>query len=321
MNMMNSSIKRPADESRERGLEQLRRSCTPFIQYLTEEGVVEIMLNPDGKLFVEKLGEGIKHVGFVTPVQAIALMTTIAGLINEIVDRQNPILECEFPLDNSRFEGLIPPVVQNPTFALRLKASKIFTLAEYVEKGIMTPEQEAVIKQAILDHKNILICGGTGSGKTTLTNAVIHQISETHPTDRLVIIEDTGELQCSADNYVTLRATIDVSMLTLLKATMRLRPDRILVGEVRGGEALSLLKAWNTGHPGGVATVHANGPEAGLIRMASLIQEATPAPMDRLIAEAVNIVVFIQKTQNGRKVSAVVEVMDYVDGKYVLKNL
>jgi type IV secretion system protein VirB11 len=170
-------------------------------------------------------------------------------------------------------------------------------------------------------HQNILVVGGTGSGKTTLTNAIIDYTAIAWPNERLVIIEDTAEIQSRSKNSVILRATDTVDMLRLLKATMRLRPTRILVGEVRGAEALSLIKAWNTGHPGGVATIHANSAEAALSRMESLVAEATAAPMQKVIAEAVHVIVSIAKTAQGRKVQDVLRVEGYDQHRYRLQSI
>lgn len=297
------------DERADRGQSRLRRSLGPQIcGFLEEPTVVEVMLNPDGSLWVERQGAAMERVGELPITSAEALIMTVAGILNTTVTRENPILECELPLDGSRFEALMPPVVTRPTFTIRRKAGRVFTLAEYVDNGIMTAGQRAAIERAIRERNNILVVGGTGTGKTTLTNAIIAGISEIDPQSRLVIIEDTNELQCSAPNAVQLRAVDQVDMLRLLKATMRLRPDRILVGEVRGPEALSLLKAWNTGHPGGVATVHANNALAGLQRMESLCSEAAATPRQQEIATAVNLVVSIGKTSKGRRVREVLKV-------------
>jgi type IV secretion system protein VirB11 len=153
-----------------------------------------------------------------------------------------------------------------------------------------------------------LVAGGTGTGKTTLTNAILDYLAQSWPHERPIVIEDTAEIQCKAENVVILRAVDGVDMLRLLKASMRLRPTRIIVGEVRGPEALALIKAWNTGHPGGVATVHANDARAALVRLESLIAEATFAPMQKVIAEAVNVIVSIAKTSAGRRVQEVLRV-------------
>jgi type IV secretion system protein VirB11 len=192
------------------------------------------------------------------PATAESFIATVASTLRSSVTRESPILECELPLDGSRFEALIPPVVSAPVFTIRRKASAVFPLDEYEQQRIMTARQRRAIETAVALRHNILVVGGTGTGKTTLANGIIDHIVRASPGHRLVIIEDTPEIQCAAKNAVVMRATDTVDMQRLLKATMRLRPDRIIVGEVRGGEALSLLKAWNTGHPGGVCTVHAN---------------------------------------------------------------
>src|SRR5262249_30355730 len=160
-------------------------------------------------------------------------------------------------------------------------ATRIFTLADYADAGTITSRQRDLIREAALNRKNILVVGGTGSGKTTLVNAIIHLISQEMPGERLLILEDTAEIQCSAPNHVFKRTTDVIDLRRLLRSTMRYRPDRIFVGEVRGGECLDLLKAWNTGHPGGVATVHANGARGGLTRLENLVAEVTTAPLQK----------------------------------------
>jgi P-type conjugative transfer ATPase TrbB len=299
--------------------EKLRRELGPTIcALLIEPDVVEIMLNADGRLWVERLGHEMECFGEMPPHQAEAMMATIASTLKTTLTRENPVLECELPLDGSRFEGLIPPVVSAPVFAIRRKALSIYTLDRYVQDAIMSPAQRACICAAVDAHENILVVGGTGSGKTTLTNAIIDYMANAWPSERLVIIEDTAEIQSRSKNSVILRATDTVDMLRLLKATMRLRPTRILVGEVRGAEALSLIKAWNTGHPGGVATIHANSAQAALTRLESLVAEATHAPMHNVIAEAVNVIVSIVKTATGRRVQDVLRVQGYQGNRYVI---
>lgn len=318
-----SNVRQFETEHERRIHEKLKRELGPLIcELLEDKRVVEIMLNPDGKIWVERQGEKMQHVGDMRASQAMSMMGTIASYLDTAVTIDRPILECELPMDGSRFEGLVPPVVSAPTFTIRKKAIQVFTLDDYVTRGIMTPEQRDAIQKAVAERKNILVVGGTGSGKTTLTNAIIDHMAKVSPDDRIVIIEDTGELQCSAKNAVILRAVDHVDMNRLLKATMRLRPDRILVGEVRDGSALSLLKAWNTGHPGGAATVHANSSEAGLIRLEQLIAEATQAPMPALIAEAVDVIVFITKEgPSGRIIKEVVSVTGHDENSYKTQHI
>ena len=318
-------------DSQKRLIEKLKREMGQIcLNALENQNVIEIMLNSDGTLWVEEIGEPIQQVGVLEETKAKALLGTIASYLNTTITAQNPIIECELPIDGSRFEGLLPPIVSRPTFSIRKKASKIFSLEDYYHQKIVTKEQYQLIKQAIynpndqrVSKKNILIVGGTGSGKTTLANAIIDGIVKQTPKDRVVIIEDTAEIQCSAKNNVILRTSNEITMLTLLRATMRLRPDRILVGEVRGAEALDLLKSWNTGHSGGIATVHANSARAGLIRLEQLIAEATHAPMQTLISEAINIIIFITKTSKGRMVKEVIEVTGYDKSKedYIIKEV
>ncbi|WP_197536833.1 P-type conjugative transfer ATPase TrbB [Maridesulfovibrio hydrothermalis] len=279
---------------------------------LEDKRVLEIMVNPDGKLWIERLGEEMFAVGHISSDQTAIIISLVASALDTTVTKESPIVEGElpktYPLSGSRFEGVFPPVVEEPSFTIRKKASQVFSLEEYVETGIMTAEVMASIKAAVSQKKNIVVIGGTGSGKTTLVNAIIKSIAELTPADRLVIIEDTSELQSHSPNTIILRSSDHTSIQTLVRATMRLRPDRILVGEVRGGEALELIKSWNTGHPGGVATVHADSAAKGLQRIGDLISEASTSPMPHLIGSAVDFLIFIKRTKTGRTVSEIATV-------------
>ncbi|OIQ71540.1 type IV secretion system protein VirB11 [mine drainage metagenome] len=214
------------------------------------------------------------RVASIEPVRALTIVNTVAAMLDTVVTPDRPILECELPLDGSRFEALIPPLVERASFALRKKAALVFTLDDYVAKGIMTLGQCQAVEEAVADRRNILVSGGTGTGKTTLANAILDAVARVSRDHRIVVIEDTRELQVNAENVVFLRTSDNTDMTRLLRATMCLRPDRIVVGEVRDGSALALLKAWNTGHPSGVGTVHANDASAALIQVGRLIQEA-----------------------------------------------
>ena len=322
---------------------KLRRELGDSILILLNDDAVEdIVLNPDGALWAKQMGSGFRRVGQMSGSQAVCAMNTIASMRSMVLNYERPVLETELPIDGSRFEGLIPPVVRHPVFAIRRRPRKIFTLAQYCDAGILTNRADPlnrlrrrenfadqlagshadVIRAAIAARKNILTAGSTGSGKTTFTNAILDGIAEISPHDRVISIEDTTELQCSVANYVDLRAVGTVTMLDCLRACMRLKPSRIVVGEVRGAEAHTMLKAWNTGHPGGAATVHANDALSGLIRLESLVAEATSAPQQQLIAEAVDLVVFIDEEASlsaGRKVREVALVNGYRDGRYQLE--
>lgn len=219
----------PREEHNRRIIQKLTIELgAEVISRLSDPDVIEIMLNPDGGLWEERFGEPMKRFGMMRASKAESAMATIASSLHTQITAQNPILECELPIDGSRFEGMIPPAVSGPSFTIRKKALRVFSLEEYVEKGALSPAQFSIIDEAVTSRKNILVVGGTGSGKTTLSNAIIKHITEKSPEDRLVIIEDTGEIQCSAENYVTMRAVDNVDMTRLLKATMRMRPDRII---------------------------------------------------------------------------------------------
>ena len=303
-------------------MENLKAAFGPNLRDLMDDvGIVEIMLNPDGKVWIDRLGSGRQNTGLtISESNASQIIYLVSSFAKTPCTPENPIVSAELP-DGSRFQGMMPPIVVAPTFTIRKKAIRIFTLQDYVSDGILSEEQKAVIISSAKAKKNILIAGGTGSGKTTLVNAVLKEIADTG--DRLILIEDTVELQCSAEDMVPMRTRKNVSMNDLLRSTMRLRPDRIVVGEVRGPEALSLLKAWNTGHPGGCATIHANSAVGGLTRLEQLIKENPGIidPQRELIAEAVNLVVFIERFGVGRRVKEIIEVEGYENNKYMVKQI
>ncbi|WP_081576703.1 P-type conjugative transfer ATPase TrbB [Acidithiobacillus thiooxidans] len=300
-----------------RRVEQMRRILGPDIAALFDDtGVVEIMANPDGQVFVERLGLGISLLGEIDASRVQSLLGLMADYLHTTVSRDRPIVEGAMPIEflRSRFAGAIPPMVEGASFSIRLPARSVYTLDQYVEAGIITAAQLDTLSDAVLFRKNILVSGGAGSGKTTLANALIDRISKLSDIGtRIVIIEDTRELQCTAPNVVQFLTDDEagIDMTRLLKLTLRYRPDRILVGEVRDKAALALLKAWNTGHPGGIATLHANNPEAALLRLDQLCQEAGVPAQQTLIHEAVDIVLQIARDSNhpaGRRISAILDV-------------
>lgn len=309
---------------KERAKKKLARDMGPLLMAaLNDSRTVEIMVNADGKVWRERLGEKMECIGALRTGQAEAIIKTVAGYHGKEVTRGKPLLEGELPLDGSRFAGQLPPVVPAPTLAIRKKAVAIFSLAEYVTAGIMSERHHDALQKAVADHRNILVIGGTGSGKTTLVNALINEMVVCDPGERIFIIEDTDEIQCAAENFVQYHTSPEVPMTALVRTTLRMRPDRILVGEVRGAEALDLLDAWNTGHPGGAATLHANSAAAGLARLRSLItrHDSAPAEIEPLIGEAVQVVVHIARTPEGRRVEEILAVSGYDAGRYLTKSL
>jgi len=294
--------------------------------------VVEIMVNPDGALRLDRLGEGRSETGVrIAPEQVERIVRLVASHTRAEVHAEHPIISAELPPHvegraGERFEGVLPPVSPAPCFAIRKPATKLHTLDDYVVDGLMSAIQANALRAAVTRRDNILVAGGTSSGKTTLANALLAAMAEERSGQdaRVILIEDTRELQCPLPDTVALRTRPPhVSMAQLVRSTMRLRPDRIIVGEVRGPEALDMLKAWNTGHPGGIATVHANSGQAALYRVEQLCQEAVVTVPRQLIAEANDLVVFIAGRGTDRRVSTIARVagLDPDTGAYTLADL
>ncbi len=286
---------------------------------LVDPLVVEIMVNPDGALRFDKLGEGCRDSGVrLEATQVERIVRLVASMTHGEVHAERPIISAELPSAGERFEGLLPPVTPAPCFAIRKPASRIYGLDDYVRDRLLTPDLADLLRDCVARRLNILIAGGTSSGKTTLANALLAELAATD--ERVILIEDTRELQCAAPDTVALRTRLPhVSMSDLVRSTLRLRPDRIIVGEVRGPEALDMLKAWNTGHPGGIATVHANSASAALSRIEQLVQEAVVNVPRRLIAEAIDLVVFIAGRGLDRRIETVAALTGVEpDGEYFL---
>ena len=310
-------------EAKSRGARMLRTALGPSIAgWLDDAAVIEVMLNPDGRLWVDRLGEGISDTGMTLgAADGERIVRLVAHHVGIEVHARSPRVSAELPEGGERFEGLLPPVVAGPAFAIRKPAVAVFTLDDYVADGILTRLQASALQIAVADKANILVAGGTGTGKTTLTNALLAEIAKTD--DRVVLIEDTRELQCSAPNLVAMRTKDGVASLSdLVRSSLRLRPDRIPIGEVRGAEALDLLKAWGTGHPGGVGTIHAGTAIGALRRMEQLIQEAVVTVPRALIAETIDFVAVLVRDGHGRRLSELARVDGLnAAGEYALRQL
>ena len=266
--------------------------------YLQQNDVKEIMLNPDGHLWVETMKKGKFSTGHVyTAAQTRRIIFIIASINHKNINKKNPVISGSLHQYRARFQGWLPPITAQPTFCIRKQTTQMISLEQWVAQGSLTNQQSTFLKKAVRDKKNIIICGGTGSGKTTLTNTLLQLIGETN--DRIIVIEDTAELYIHAKDHVSLLTTHGLSMRNCLAGTLRMRPDRIIIGEVRDGAALDLLKAWNTGHNGGIATLHANSPSGALQRLEDLSMEASAHKPYRLIAEVVHFVIYIKRTSKG----------------------
>lgn len=302
----------------------LRELGNTVVRALADDDVTEVMLNPDGELWIDSHSRGLTRAGAtMDPAQAESLLSTVAGLLDRVVNEHHPILEAELPLDGSRIEGLLPPIVPAPVFAIRKRAVTVYTFDQYIGGGLLSEDQADTLRAAIVDRQNIVVSGGPGSGKTTFANAIIREMEWlASRTERLVIIEDTYELRCQSPNHVTLHTTEAVTLRELVRAAIRLRPDRIIIGEVRDEEALDLLKAWNTGNPGGCATVHANSARDALDRLDHLAQEAGVPTQAALVASTVDLVVHMERNGSERRAHQLVSIQGYDPGSgYALESV
>ena len=302
----------------------LTRALGPAIaEALAAPDVVEALVNADGCVWLDIVGRGLERTEHRLSASdretAIRILAHEAG---ETVSEDRPALATILPDSAARIQAVLPPLVEAPILSIRKRPAIIYTLADYVRSGIATAAQAAMLADAVKAKNNIVVAGGTGSGKTTLLNALLAE--EPFRASRVLILEDTAELQCSSPNCVQLltkRTEPKVTMRDLVQMTLRLRPDRIVVGEVRDGAALEVLKAWNTGHPGGLLTLHANSATDALSRLEDLAMEATPSPPKRLIAATVDLVVFIARTNDGRAISEITRVNGAHGEGYIIEKL
>lgn len=328
MIIKSNNMAQPINETQLRLYEKLHRDLGgEIISLLQNKDLNEIMLNPDGELWVDSALAGLVRISSIKPTQAISIIHTVAGIHSLIVSQQNPKLEAGLPffksMQGERFSAQIPPIVANPSFCIRKKSNMAFNLDDYVRSGRLAMKQQMVIKKLIYQRKNILVCGGPGSGKTTFTNTLINEAVTVDQKQRFVILEDTPELQCDAANKVSMLTSDRVSMTGLIHAAMRMRPDRILMGEIRGGEALDLLKAWNTGCPGGICTIHANNARDAIQRLLDLAMEANLAsPPITLTKHTVDAIVSVTRNNNKKGyIEEILAIKEYSNEKFTFEKL
>lgn len=269
-------------------------------KYLDDNQVTDIMLNSDGQIWLDTFEGQIPTSDKLSWQQAEQIIRIASGIKGQYFDLTKPSVATELIIGGARFQGVMPPQSEAPIFTIRKRPNKIFSLEDYLKDNTLTLKQYSYIKQAVAKRQNILIAGATGSGKTTFANAVLKEIANFNV--RIAILEDTAELQCSALNHYKFKTTEHVTMRHLLKDTLRMNIDLIVVGEVRGPEALDLLKAWNTGHSGGLATIHSDSAVDALYRLEQLILECVNHPQSHLISKAINLVVFLAKNPGRQRI-------------------
>ena len=310
MSETNRAVENEVWERRLRVLETcLGRS---IMQYMHDDNVTEVMVNPDGRLWLDTFDKGVVPTDVVMePEDTKRIIYMVADISGQVIDlKVDPSLQANIPasrlFSNCRFQAELPPIVNAPSFNIRKHSMIVITLDDYVRQGAMTEMQRQVILDAIHGKKNIIAAGGTGSGKTTLLNAILAEISTLG--DRIVTIEDTKELKCTAENYVALSTTDTVDMDNLLRKTLRLSPNRIVVGEVRGKEALTLVDAWSTGHRGGCSTVHSDSAHDTLFRLEDLVSRVSVSSQQAGIARAIDVIVYIERRAVSRTIAEVLSI-------------
>ena len=299
----------------------------PVMNGFADERVTEIYVNPqDGRVRFDTRDEGKVDTGArINPERVEQFLNAVADLHGLLLSGDNPQIQAELPKERfggARLQGFLPPLSSGPSFIVRKPPAVIYPLSDYVRKGTLSPAGHELLTRAARSRWNVLIAGGTGSGKTTFANALLREITDRCPTERLVILEDTVELQCAAKDHLALRTTGQITLAQLVRHTLRAYPDRIIVGEVRGPEALDLLDAWSTGHPGGLGTFHAQDAPGALLRLDRLCQRNSVPSQVELIAEAVDLIVVMEGTHAGRRVKDLVRIHGlHPDGSFHLEGL
>jgi len=283
---------------------------------LDDPEIVELSANPNGTVFVQRLGRDPECVGHMDEKARNAIIRFCATAKGIPVTPQAPIVSARMPGPGYRFEGVIPPCAPATLFSIRFHAARVFSMSDYIDAGIVDADGAADLVEALGARRNIVVAGGTGSGKTTFLNMLVGEVAKLEPGVRPIFIEDTPELRCELLNAVFLQTSQEVDMTQLVASALRQRPDRIIVGETRDGAALAMIKSWNTGHPGGLTSVHANSARMALERLDLLVCEASVTPQRRQIAQAVDLVVYIEAARAGRKVTEILNVKGYENGEF-----
>lgn len=289
-----------------------------IVNSLDDPDIDEIMLNPDGRVFFETKGAGMQESVSIAPARALSVVRAAAALLGREIQSSCPIVSGELPFHGARIEVVLPPLVKAACFSIRKHNAMTLTLGELEEGGMLSRAQGLFLRQALKERRSILVCGGTGSGKTTLVNALLRELAQFCPRERVVCIEDTRELCVPLENRVSLCCAGEADMGVLLRATLRLRPDRIVVGEVRGAEALDLVDALSTGHSGGLATLHAGSVPQALKRLCLLVSRhpAAPREIEATVAQALDLIVLAERRPY-RHISEIARIQDYVRGEFV----
>ncbi|MBK8176991.1 MAG: Flp pilus assembly complex ATPase component TadA [Rhodospirillales bacterium] len=306
----------------------LRRALDAEIAALLEEpSVTDVMCNADGRVFVDRTGAGRTDSGItLTAANADFALRMLASSVGTVITRDAPLLSATMPGSGERVAGSIAPITEQPTLSIRKPPRTVFDLSAFsrgpcaLADGPVIDGDDPLVR-AVQERRNILIAGSTGSGKTSLLSSLLQIDSVVR--DRCLIIEDTREIAIEAPDHVRFLTSPQIGMQRLVQHALRYRPDRIVLGEVRSGDAaLEMLFACNTGHSGSFGTIHANSALDALGRLEDLCSTICPQPPRRAIATAIGCVVFVQRTMTGRAISEVLYVDGWQDGTgYVTRSM
>jgi len=307
-----------------RGLQAIHTSLgVGIVAALSEPDVTDIHANPDGSVWIDRSGQGVSCADFqMAPDDVRVAINAIAAMANLEINEARPQLSTILPVSGERIQALIPPIVEAPCFSIRKPPTSVYRLDDYVSAGIASDLHADYLKKTVVERRNIVVAGSTGSGKTTLLNALLAEPA--FSSDRIYTIEDVKELQVNAGNLVstfTKPTNPPITMNDLVRNALRQCPDRIIIGEVRGGEAYELLKAWNTGHEGGIASIHANSAMEALYRIEDLVGEVVATIPQKMIGRTIDVIAFIERTKTGRRLTEIMEVASFGGDMYVTNHI
>ncbi|MBU1386957.1 MAG: Flp pilus assembly complex ATPase component TadA [Proteobacteria bacterium] len=314
-----------ANTQQQRIIKKLEKELGPTIMSaLNDPNVTDINVNPDGNVWIERLDiSDITKIAVLTPQARESIIKTVATSLNEVANKNSSTIGGELPLLGARFEGVLPPVAKpGPGFSIRKKATRILTFKDYLNDKILDFAMITLLQDSIENYDNVLIAGGTGTGKTTFINAYVDQTSKQFPHDRLVICEDVDEIQSNAPNTFKMISNRNNPLGSCIKTMLRLSPKRIIIGEIReADQAREAFQAWNTGHKGGVFSLHANSALDAIQRLEDLCQIAFNNKCQRLISRTVDKIIFFKKAGNKRKIQEFYSLQAFSKGTYNLTDL
>ncbi len=299
-----------------------RNMSSELLEYFFDEDVCEIMQNPDGRLFIEKSDGSIECKKGMDHKDAYRFCLTAASLFTDGFSQGKPVISCAFDFMNARFEAVLPPLTTKPAFCIRRHSRCCPDLEGLQKKAFISGSQIDFLISALKKRRSLIICGETGSGKTTLLCALLQTLKTISPDERVITIEDTPEIKSDLNNCLPLYSNEHLGSDELVRSCLRLRPDRIVMGEIRGPEALDMLDAFSSGHEGSMATLHAGNPQQALNRLCLLVSRHPRAPrrIESMVAQSSDLLIQLH-VKPARHIAALYEVKGFVDHEFLISTL